>query len=337
MKKNYSKGRSNAYLTSNIIKLLILIIITLYSTSSRTQSVVENLDKDAGTPSQELAEERIVKISPSRKIFLITRNNTGLNNGDYISLLLNNRLAARALVAKTKDNVSGIKIKKIYSLSRWYQLKENTSVQVLRGDDSYYKLIKEKKEKEEGDEDRITDEDDLFDTTIEEDDFDLEDKSAKHIKTDNIVGLFAGQIESKNLQGGDQNYPHYGVTWSYQFHDNIWGEFVYGYSKLTQFPADDLDTTLTNISLKLKYTFEAPLNSYLQPYGGFQIISASSPSAGDSSTAGANAQTELNLLASAEKKSVIFGVSILKRLVPGWFLKADLGTDMINAGFSLEF
>ena len=37
------------------------------------------------------------------------------------------------------------------------------------------------------------------------------------------------------------------------------------------------------------------------------------------------------------KNQVVAGVTILKRLVPGWFARADIGTDALNIGFSLEF
>ncbi|MBT6324818.1 MAG: hypothetical protein HOJ35_02535, partial [Bdellovibrionales bacterium] len=58
--------------------------------------------------------------------------------------------------------------------------------------------------------------------------------------------------------------------------------------------------------------------------------SSSSPSAEE-------LQQEIDDVAALELNSIIFGVSLLKRLVPGWFIKLDVGTDGLYGGFSLEF
>ena len=38
-----------------------------------------------------------------------------------------------------------------------------------------------------------------------------------------------------------------------------------------------------------------------------------------------------------KKSSVIFGATVLKRIVPGWFIRADLGNDILSGGLTLEF
>jgi hypothetical protein len=38
-----------------------------------------------------------------------------------------------------------------------------------------------------------------------------------------------------------------------------------------------------------------------------------------------------------QDNALVAGVTILRRLVPGWFIKADLGTDQLNIGFAIEF
>ena len=38
-----------------------------------------------------------------------------------------------------------------------------------------------------------------------------------------------------------------------------------------------------------------------------------------------------------EQSGLIFGVTLLRRLVPGWFLSIDLGTDSTNVGVAIEF
>src|SRR5690606_39406867 len=82
--------------------------------------------------------ETIKIISGSKKIFIITNNNQQLTPGDFISLALDNNLAARALVAKNHQGQVGIKILKIYSLTQWSRLRCDLDVQIIRGDDSLF-------------------------------------------------------------------------------------------------------------------------------------------------------------------------------------------------------
>ena len=56
-----------------------------------------------------LVTEKIQKISLSKKIFIITNNNNSFAKGDFISLVLNNRLVSRAIVDKIQKNEAGIK------------------------------------------------------------------------------------------------------------------------------------------------------------------------------------------------------------------------------------
>jgi hypothetical protein len=75
------------------------------------------------------------------------------------------------------------------------------------------------------------------------------------------------------------------------------------------------------------------------PYVGYQIININSPGAGveDGESTPEELDQELRLVDDLKKSSVIFGVTVLKRIVPGWFIRADLGTDILNAGLTLEF
>ena len=122
--------------------------------------------------------------------------------------------------------------------------------------------------------------------------------------------------------------------------DNVWGEFQYGQGAVQGFPASDLTTILTSYTFRLKYTIEGPWYSYILPYGGYQSIVAESEAAGTDPSGNKSSvelENELNLLESASKSQVIFGVTILKRFVPGWFLRADIGSDIINFGLAIEF
>jgi len=72
------------------------------------------------------------------------------------------------------------------------------------------------------------------------------------------------------------------------------------------------------------------------PYLGFQSYTVSSPDAGKGTDPVKN-EEELTVIDELKKSGPVFGVTILRRLVPGWFIKADLGTDVLNIGFSIEF
>ena len=98
--------------------------------------------------------------------------------------------------------------------------------------------------------------------------------------------------------------------------DNIWVEGSYGQSLITDFPGTGIDTKLVNMIVRAKYTIKAPFYSYVQPYLGWQITKADSPSAGvGDNVSPTQANTEFDLLDKLEKNNFIFGVTVLKRLV----------------------
>ena len=115
----------------------------------------------------------------------------------------------------------------------------------------------------------------------------------------------------------------------------------YGQSIINDYPEIGLDTKLINIILKATYIIKGPLYSYLRPYIGYQLVNPDSPGAGKESTirpVGAEQlELELQRVDNLKISSPIFGASVLKRLVPGWFVKANIGSDMISFGFALEF
>lgn len=327
--------------------LSMLIVRTAYA-----QNVLDDIEEEdrLETGSTEtapnLVAETIKIIAPSKKIFIITNDNKTFSKGDFISLLLGNKLVCRALVAKTNDDsLSGIKIVKIYNVTLWKQLQSEKEVLVLKGDDSYYsnleKAPKETAEKA-GKDLKVQDEDDLFNsTTINDDDLSLEESSKRLIKTDNLVSAGVGMIEGKDVDGSAKKYTQLNGSWGYQLTDNIWGELGLGTNTVTDYPATGLDTRMINITTKLKYTFNAPFYSYIMPYVGYQVIRADSPGAGVDDGSGERTPEQLNdeLLAvdDLKKSTVIFGATVLKRIVPGWFIRADLGTDIISGGLTLEF
>ena len=331
-----------------------LFVFTLLLTNNATfaQNVLDDIQiSERGDPNEsgnnvpDLAKETILKISPSKKIFLLSNESQTFGKGDFISLLLNTKLAVRALVAKTTDDkVAGIKITKIYSLQLWNQLKSGLEVQVLKGDDSYF-TTKEKKAEdgvEEKVDSKIQEEDDLFNTTTlgGEDDITMEDNQNRLIRPDNLLSLNVGLIEGKDNDGSSRRYTQLNGSWAYQLVDNIWGEFQIGTNVINDFPSTEIDTRLINLTVRGKYTFSGPFYTYFQPYIGYQVIRADSPGAGNDDGRGfteEQLQAELDLVDDSAKSRMIFGVTALKRIVPGWFIRADLGLDIVSGGLTLEF
>lgn len=72
------------------------------------------------------------------------------------------------------------------------------------------------------------------------------------------------------------------------------------------------------------------------PYIGYHTYNVISPEAGNTNNIIANQEQE-ETIENLRKSGPVFGVTVLRRLVPGWFLKADIGTDNLNVGFAIEF
>lgn len=336
------------------LSVCFCLLLVLPTGILRAQNVLDDIEEEdriesqiTGEQAPTLVSETIKIISPSKKIFIMTNENQSFSKGDFISLLLSNKLVCRALAAKTTDDkLSGIKIVKIYNLSLWKQLAVGKEVLVLKGDDSYYtnKDRNQDSDKNKKDDSKLQNDEDLFNSTSlsgSEDDLSLEENSKRLIKPDNLVSLNVGLIEGQDVDRTKKNFTQLNGAWAYQLNDNIWVEGIIGSNTIRDYPYTGLDTRLVNIAAKAKYTFSAPFYSYIQPYFGYQSMSASSPSAGvdpgDGSRQPADLADELQLVDELKKSSVIFGVTILKRLVPGWFIRADLGTDIINGGLTIEF
>jgi len=330
------------------------LIFFLGISHSFAQNVLDDIEEEdiqenaTSELAPKLVSETIKVISPSRKIFILTNENKTFSKGDFISILLGNKLVCRALVAKTTDEaLSGIKIVKIYNVVLWKQLATNKEVLILKGDDSYYSNL-EKAPKDDAEElkkkNKVKDDEDLFNsTTLNDDDLSLEETNNRLIKTDNLVSAGVGLIASLDSEGQSKKAVHTNGSWGYQLSDNVWAELGAGYNTLVDYPTTGFDTRMINFTTKFKYTFEAPFYSYLMPYVGYQIIQANSPGAGvdDGSVTPPPTKAELDAeilaLEKLRKSAVIFGVTVLKRIVPGWFIRVDLGSDIINAGLSLEF
>lgn len=321
--------------------LIYASLILVISSRVNAQSLVEDANINVAQAADGSTFNETIKIiSNSKKIFILTNNNQQLGPGDFISLALENKLAARALVAKVHQGQVGIKILKIYSLTQWGKLRRDQDVQIVKGDDStFMKKPVEEAAPTEGP--KIKDEDDLYtkDVVVEDDlEFD-EDNKNRHIKPDNVVGIFASYINADNPSGGSGGYTRgteFGLTWAYQFTDNVFVEGVYGRTLIDNYPADSTQTLVNRYVGRVKYNIKGPLYTFFLPYIGYQNRDVNSPDAGKGTNAGQN-KAEIDAIARLKKSGVVGGVTVLRRLVPGWFVKADLGTDMIDIGFCIEF
>ena len=139
-----------------------------------------------------------------------------------------------------------------------------------------------------------------------------------------------------DLDGNPTSDTHFNYSWGHQLAPNIWGEITYGHSVLKEFPDKNLSTSLQIFTLRIKYTIRAPFYSFIKPYVGYKISAVKAPTP-DPSQDEKTPEEQEALLKGIENAGPIVGVTVLKRLVPGWFARFDLGTDVINIGMALEF
>jgi hypothetical protein len=304
------------------------------------QSLVDDANLSLGVDGSGGAFAETIKIiSASKKIFILTNNNQQLGPGDFISLALDNKLAARAVVAKTHQGQVGIKILKIYSVSQWTRLRRDLEVQIIKGDDSLFGKKPETKVEEVATA-KIKSEEDLYTGDVIADDElgILDDNKNRHIRPDNLISVQATYFDANEIEsrGGKVRTPMYGISWGYQFTDNYFIEGVYNRSLIDNYPGDGTQTLVNQVVARLKYNIKGPLYTFFMPYLGYQNYSISSPEAGKVSSPSQSAE-ELAAIENLKKSGPVFGVTVLRRLVPGWFIKADVGSDLINLGFSIEF
>ncbi len=321
------------------MKIILVFLLSLTHVQSFSQDILDELNQDTPVQIQELPEETVLKLSPSGRILVLSYKSESFHKGDFITLVSEGKPFLRCLVAKIDNQNSGIKVLKIYDLDIWKRFAPGQSVKIFRGDDrALFTQIKSEQKKDSLDNEHQ----DLFnEAAIIDEKLEIEEHGRRLIKTDNIVSGLFNRIEALSLEQTSQRYSQLGVSWQYQVDDNMWGEFLFGQSLIENYPDVGLDTKLTNITIRLKYTFKAPLYSFLQPYFGLQVINPSSPGAGvDDPTDPQDPSVlarDIQRIDALKKTSLIFGITVLKRLVPGWFARFDLGTDIINGGFGFEF
>ena len=327
-----------------MLKTQIIILICLTAALSPSGAMAQSILDEASISSGDYGAggtftETIQIISRSGKIFILSNGNQMLNKGDFITLILKGKgPLARSVVAKTHEGKAGIKVLKVYSLARWNQIRKGMNVEIIKGDDSA--LFKKSSGAEvaiEGEPDaRINNEEDLFNDKLINEDLSDFYKDNRLIKPDNIVSVGWDQYIYTKTDNGEGAGNQFNFAWAYQFSDNYWVEGLFGRTQIDDFPRTSTQTVVANFTGRLKYTFKAPFYSYLMPYIGFQTYSVSSPEAGQADT-DEESDIELSLVNDMETSDIVLGVTFLRRLVPGWFFKLDVGTDITSIGVAIEF
>lgn len=293
--------------------------------------------------------ETISTISSNKRIFIITNSNQKLIMGDFVSFIIDDELVARALVVKTRDDRSGLKLVKIYSQGKWSSLTTGMNINIIRGDDSYY-LSQLKKERESilspstetaaktsnsldlGQRDLTSDE-----ALILGSEFNL-DNNKSHLRkldADHLLYFTVGNMRSLGAEGSEDTYLHYRFGWGYQVFNNWFTDISYGHSTIKKYPASDIDTSLNTITIKFGYIFQLPVHSFLYAYGGLYNNIAIAPGAGEG-VSDAQAQDESEKVRDLEGIGYLGGISFYKRLVPGWTFKIDADLKNVGAGIMVE-
>ncbi|MFG1493185.1 hypothetical protein ACRXCV_00950 [Halobacteriovorax sp. GFR7] len=315
------------------MKNILILFLLFLSTTAFSQSAVNDFSNSAN---YDLANEKLLRISGTRRIILVSNSQDSFAKGDYITILINKVPVARGVVPKQEENQAAVKITKIYDEDLFKNFFVNQDVQILRGDDSAYGKPSENPE----DQFKITDSESLYDDTtlLEEDLYGEDNQQTGVIKNDNIASVGIGLVDGFNTAGKQDTNTQYNAAWSFQIEKNIWVEGFIGRHLIRAFPAEDIDTAVNQYIFRAKYAFEGPLYTVFMPYVGYKFATADSPGAGDVSKVGSDqAQRELDLVASVEQDEFVFGATGFKRLVPGWFLRVDIGTDVMGVGLALEF
>ena len=313
----------------------------LWLSVAHGQSVVSEYAQNTNFPVQQrLSEEKILRISNTRRVFIISSANQGFLPGDYITLLHQGRHVARAIVAKQQDSRAGIKIIKIYSPALWGQLKTGLAVKILRGDDSYFINQESSQDKDQdelaGEVSKIMSEEDLFNSEAFLQEDLAEDRKKGLFETDNLIAVGVGLVSTIDPGGEAAADLHFGYSFARQLASNIWGEFAYGYSNLQGFPDVGITTSLQTFTLRVKYVFAAPFHSFIMPYIGYKFSVAIAPKA-DPARDEKTPEQQAELLDDVALSGPIVGASVFKRLVPGWFVRMDVGTDFLALGVAVEF
>ncbi len=318
--------------------LTLSALLVLFSCSAWSQGLVADFSKSGNYQGW---QEQIKIIAPSRKILILSNKAQILTQGDFITLVYGQSKVIRALVVKTTEDRVGIKVVKIYDEGLWQQSRVGDSFSIIRGDDSYFS--KSSKTEKETSVDSFEFREDA-EIDLEDEDFirkqwgGLSDRGKRNFDGNHLLSFGWGTFQSLNREGDTATYNQWILNWSYQFKTDYFIETGVSTAPLKKFPAVDLNSQIIQLTLTAKMNFKLPAFFFLQPYAGF-VVSKIQHSAGEPDGVSTPAQLnrELELIEDAERIRPAVGVSLYRRLVPGWLARADLGTNTQSLHLTLEF
>ncbi len=329
---------------SKTLTLITAVFLSVYTYSQSILDEFEDVDESSSEVSYDLTEEKVIKHSLSRRIFLITNDNTSFGQGDFITMLIQKKPVVRGLIAKLTGGGSAFKVTKVYSTELFKALVPGLTVEIIRGDDSFYRL-KKKEEKAETPESVIQDEEDLFDEdSLLEDDFNDENKVKAEVRSDNLLGFGVAYFNYNGVDGAELQFQ---LQYGYKLFKDLWFEGNFGYSIIRDYPSvgqgvSNIDTTIYIAQARIKYAFKGPFFTIIMPYLGYQLpLSVDSPGAGEQAADGSQSDTqlasELTAVENLKASEIVLGVTVLRKLVPGWYIRLEAGTDGAAGGLVLEF
>jgi uncharacterized Zn ribbon protein len=318
----------------NLKKLFTVFFVSFFwAAHSTAQNVVEDLQSETDVSSNWSEEIKI--ISNSRKILILTNDNQILTQGDFVSLIQDGKLVVRALVIKTNTDRVGIKIVKVYNEDLWGRTKINTSVGIVRGDDSYFNRAAVPKNEMSSTDSAIANNFDENELISLSSDFPQE-KEKRPIQGDHLFTLGFGQFKTIDRFDGSVKYNLWHLSWDYQLLKNTFTEFSLGYGTLKQFPAIDLNSKAYVLEAKIKYSFSLPAYIFIQPYVGMSKLKVQTSGGNGDEITAEQLDEENYLVNKIEKARFEAGATVLKRIVPGWLARADLGMNELLLGLTIE-
>lgn len=301
-----------------------------------SQSLVEDLESEnsqaqAQKVSSLAVNEKIVVTSRSKRIFILSNDSQHFGVGDLATMLIGNNKVVRGIIAKAQKGKIALKVLKTFSTERRNRLRKNNLVQLIKGDDS----IISNSPTGNSINNKIQYEDDLYSNKLL---IDLEEKEvvSEKLIEKNLLQFAGGLLRGIGTDFQEESYVHWLLSYSVKVQKKWWLEGVYGYSPAKRFPAEGLGTDVHAVTIKGKYTFDLPFYSFLMPYLGAQIKFANSSGAGENVTA-EQAEIEEDLIKEMGGFNLAYGLTFHKRFVPGWFLTANLGSDVMSVGLSIGF
>ncbi len=214
------------YLKKISLTALFLFVLPL---TLRAQSVADSFRPeqfDVTLAKDSLFTENIITVGATRRIFILTNDNKKVIPGDYVTFIsMEGKMLARAIVVKLRDDKFGARIKRIYDSTEWGKIREDTDVQLLKGDDSIFQRVQE--QQAEAQNEFLSNPSDAINSDYQllsqDSSIDLNQGSQRDMKnlgvidSSNILTVGVGRITAIGTDLTDKNYVNYQFSLFLQF------------------------------------------------------------------------------------------------------------------------